>query len=351
VTIPAFGHCPGAERGNSGAPRSCLETVDAPSIRSKMDDVVAKYGPWTAHNIHLGEDIYTIVPGIEGDNEFRLQRIVQIVSDLSPQPLDELRVLDLGCLEGLFAVEFARRGADVVGLEGREANIAKARFAKDVLELGTLELVLDDIRNLSRAKYGEFDVVLCLGVLYHFDAPAVFGVLEHVADVCRGFAIVETHISTTRRRSFGYRGRTYWGSTLDEPASSASEHDRRILWSSLGNRRSVLLTRVSLCNALVHSGFTTVFENHMPVEGETSPDWVTLLAVKRARQRLLSAPAVDDQPWLDLPEETWLISARKHVRVLFKSRVWYQATNSPVYHLLRRLLPERLRRALVRIVS
>src|SRR5687767_12466676 len=95
------------------------DEVDGASIRSKMEDVVAQHGPWTAHNIHLGNDIYTIVPGIEGDNEFRLQRIVQIVSDLSPRPLDELRILDLGCLEGLFAVEFARRGADVVGLEGR----------------------------------------------------------------------------------------------------------------------------------------------------------------------------------------------------------------------------------------
>jgi 2-polyprenyl-3-methyl-5-hydroxy-6-metoxy-1,4-benzoquinol methylase len=325
--------------------------VEAADIRSRMDDVVAKHGPWTAHNIRLVDDIYTIVPGIEGDNEFRLQRIVQIVSDVSPQPLDELRILDLGCLEGLFAVEFARRGAHVVGLEGRKANIAKARFAKEVLELDTLELVQDDIRNLSRATYGEFDVVLCLGVLYHFDAPTVFEVLEHVSDVCRGLAIVETHVSTTRPKRFAYRGRSYRGSTLDEPVSSVSEHDRRILWSSLGNRRSVLLTRMSLCNALVHSGFTTVFESHMPVEGETSPDWVTLLAVKRARQRLLSAPAVDERSWQDLPEETWLVSARKHARVLLKSRVWYQTTNSPAYHLLRRLLPERVRRALVRLVS
>jgi len=327
------------------------DEVDAADIHSQMEDVIAKYGPWTAHNIHLRDDLYTIVPGIEGDNELRLHRIVQIVADVSPQSLDKLRVLDLGCLEGLFAVELARRGAHVVGLEGREANIAKARFAKDVLELGTLELVRDDIRNLSRAKYGEFDVVLCLGVLYHFDAPDVFEVLKNVADVCRGFAIVETHISTTRRKRFAYHGRAYWGSTLDEPVSSASEHDRRLLWASLGNRRSVLLTRTSLCNALVHSGFTTVFESHMPVEGETSPDWVTLLAMKRARQRLISAPAVDDRGWMDLPEETWFISARKHMRLLFKSRVWYQTTNSRVYHLLRRLLPDRVRRVLVSLVS
>ncbi len=84
--------------------------VDAASIHTNMEEVVAKFGPWTAHNIHLGDGIYTIVPGIEGDNEFRLHRIVQIVSDVSPRPLDELRVLDLGCLEGRFACEASSRG-------------------------------------------------------------------------------------------------------------------------------------------------------------------------------------------------------------------------------------------------
>jgi len=339
------------EHGNSGDLQSCFDGLDPLSISGRMNDVVAAYGPWTAHNIHLGGNVYTMLPGIEGDNELRLQRIVQIVSDVCARPFSELRVLDLGCLEGLFAVEFARRGAQVVGLEGREANIAKARLAKDVLGLDTLELVQDDIRNLTRAEYGEFDVVLCLGVLYHFDVPAAFEVLRSVSDVCRECAIVETHISTTRRKSFVFEGHTYWGSTLDEPVSSVGEHDRRLLWSSLGNRRSVLLTRMSLCNALVHSGFTTVFESHMPVEGETSPDWVTLLAMKRERQHVLSAPAVNELEWADLPEQTWPISVRKHAKVLFKSHVWYQATNSRAYHLLRRLLPERARRLLVRLVS
>lgn len=325
--------------------------MNAADIRSRMDALVAEHGRWTAHNIHLGDDLYTIVAGIEGGNELRLRRVVQIISDIGPEPLDRLRILDLGCLEGLFSVELARRGAEVVGIEGREANIAKARFAKDVLGLETLELVRDDIRNLSRAAYGEFDVVLCLGVLYHFDAPEVFEILARVAEVCRGFAIVETHISTTRSRRFAFDGRTYRGSTLDEPAASAHEHDRRLLWSSLANRRSVLLTRTSLCNALTHSGFTSVFENHMPVEGEPSPDWVTLVAMRGTRQDLFSAPELDEQGWRDLPEETWPSAVRKHALVLFKSRVWYQSTNSRAYHFLRRALPERVRRVLVRLVS
>ena len=40
-----------------------------------------------------------------------------------------VRVLDLASLEGMYALELARRGADVVAIEGREANVEKARFA------------------------------------------------------------------------------------------------------------------------------------------------------------------------------------------------------------------------------
>jgi 2-polyprenyl-3-methyl-5-hydroxy-6-metoxy-1,4-benzoquinol methylase len=325
--------------------------LDADLIRTKRDEVVERYGAWTAHNIHLADGVYTIVPGIEGDNEFRLRRVVQTVADIARRPFDELRVLDLGCLEGLFAVELARRGAHVVGVEGREANIAKARFAKDVLELDTLELVQDDIRNVSRESYGDFDVVLCLGVLYHFDAPAVFEVLERLASLCRSFAVIETHISTTSRKRFRFGRAVYRGSTLDEPLSSVDEHDRRLLWSSIGNRQSVLLTRASLCNALVHSGFTSVHESHMPFEGATSPDWTTLVAIKGARQKLVSAPLLETAGARDLPEETLVASTGKHLRVLFRQHVWYQSTNSRAYHTLRRVLPDGIRRTLARFVS
>src|SRR5262249_350381 len=110
------------------------------------------------------------------------------------KPLDTVRVLDLACLEGLHSVEFALNGAKVVGVEGREANLAKARFTKDALSLGNLELVHDDVRNLSRERYGEFDVVLCLGILYHLDTPDVMKLAKNLAEVCTRVAIIDTHL-------------------------------------------------------------------------------------------------------------------------------------------------------------
>ncbi|MBC1220039.1 bifunctional 2-polyprenyl-6-hydroxyphenol methylase/3-demethylubiquinol 3-O-methyltransferase UbiG, partial [Nostoc sp. UCD120] len=85
-----------------------------------------------------------------------------------------MRILDLGCLEGLYSIGLALHGATVVGIEGREVNFQKAKFAKECLGLNNLEFIQDDVLNLSPEKYGYFDIVLCCGILYHLNVPEVF---------------------------------------------------------------------------------------------------------------------------------------------------------------------------------
>ena len=265
--------------------------------------IIEKFGAWSAHNIHLGGDVYTISKTVAGD-EIKLRRIVQSVADIAQRPIGELRILDLACLEGLYAVEFARHGADVVGLEIREPNIEKARFAKDTLGLNNLHLVRDDVRNISVSKYGEFDVVLCLGILYHLDAPDVFPFLERISETCRSFAVIDTHIGTAER-SHVFKGRTYSGSTYSEHARDATpEFKAKQLWASIDNPTSFWPTRVSLLNALSSVGFTSTYECHMPPEPEKPADRLTLIALKGTRQKLLCAPLLDEHPIPDLPEKT-----------------------------------------------
>lgn len=277
-------------------------SVDAETIAQKKAAIIDQYGDWTAHNICLGEDLYTIGQRIVGD-EIKLRRIVQMVTDLSPRPLETMRVLDLACLEGLYGIELARRGAQVVGIEGRAANIEKARFAKEVLSLSNLELFQDDVRNLSRETYGEFDVVLCLGILYHLDAPDVFQFLERIAEVCRGFAIFHTHISETASTVQDYKGVQYWGSLYQEHEAESSQEERlKNLWASLDNPASFWPTRSSLYNALTQAGFTSVFECHIPPEPQIARDRITLVALKGQPQTLFSAPLLLQQPNELVPE-------------------------------------------------
>lgn len=276
--------------------------MDRARVERELREIVARFGPWSAHNIRLAGDLYTIGNEVVGD-EIKLRRILRTVADVAGRPLATLRILDLACLEGMYAVEFARHGAQVVGIEGREQNLAKARFAKEVLALPTLEFVHDDVRNLSRAKYGEFDVVLCLGILYHLDAPDVFVFLERMAEVCRGFAVIDTHIATNAAGSCVHQGRTYRGRTFAEHDPASTPADRAAdLWSSLDNVESFWPTRASLLNALAHAGFTSTYECAMPPEPTKPADRITLVAARGRPLSLLGSPQLDAQPIEDLPE-------------------------------------------------
>jgi hypothetical protein len=259
-------------------------------LERQKQEVIARHGPWTAHNIHLGDGVYTMQPGIVGD-EIKLRRVVQTVFDLSEGSVANLRILDLACLEGMYAIELVRHGAIGVGIEGRAANLAKAAFVKEALGLRNLTLHQDDVRNLSRAKYGSFDVVLCLGILYHLDAPDVFTFLQRIAEVCVRFAIIDTHISVSPEQSRSHEGKLYWGRPYVEHAPTASAEEKaQNLWASLDNAQSFWLTRDSLLDALSHAGFTSVLECHLPAEATKPADRITLVAFKGPRQALKSAP-------------------------------------------------------------
>jgi SAM-dependent methyltransferase len=292
------------------------------ALIDKKDEVIRKTGSWTAHNIHLGHGLYTIAPQITGD-EIKLRRIVQCVSDLSGGSVEGLRILDLACLEGLFAIELARQGANCLGIEGRELNIEKARFAKEALSLDNLELVQDDVRNLSVKKYGSFDVVLCLGLLYHLDVPDVFSFIESLSEVCRKICIVDTRIVFHPKVQYVYNGKTYCGSKSEEHSSTESAGAKMSkLWASLDNNEAFWLSRPSLYNALFHAGFTTAYECNIPAEPAKPADRITVVAIKGKPCNLLSAPlmvnrSLDAMPERPRRENSVAVEALRKVSFLF----------------------------------
>ena len=262
-------------------------------IRQSLQDFTDANGAFTAFSVHLGKGVYTR-PGSRPDR--RLRCFVQAVADLAGKPLDQLRVLDLACLEGHYAIEFALHGARAVGIEIREANLNKARFLKEQLGLDNVEFFQDDVRNLSETKYGRFDVVLCAGILYHLDSPAVFEVLEQIGAVCDRMAIIETYISLEPVISQEYKGKTYWGNHYIEHADEVPPEKKYVdLWSSIDNARSFWLTRNALCNVLDHIGFTSVFVQLNPSLESQPLDRSTFIAIKGQTTRILSHPPTDEQ--------------------------------------------------------
>lgn len=267
--------------------------MDRDEIVRRREEIEARYGPWTAHEIDLGQGIRTLGYEFEAD---KLARIVQIVTDLSRQPIEHLRVLDLGCLEGGYAIELARRGARVVAVEGREANLGKARFAAEVLALDRLELVLDDVRNLSVERWGSFDVVLCLGLLYHLDAPACFELVHRMAEVATRLVVIDTYVGIASLEPFTHAGRTYWGRSIREHEPDAPAEERLAdRWASLDNPKSVWLAKNSLLDLLADAGFSSAFLCEVPFEPDKPSDRLTVVAIRGERQPIAAMPEANER--------------------------------------------------------
>jgi SAM-dependent methyltransferase len=279
-------------------------SVGIDSLRREKEAIEARYGAWTAHNIRLADGLYTISDRPAGD-EVKLRRVTQVALDVCGGSLEGMRVLDLACLEGMYAIEFAVRGAEVVAIEGREANVEKARFAARAL--GTdVDFRQGDVRRLSREEHGEFDLVLALGILYHLDAADLFDLVGRIGDACRRALIADTAVGRSGSEQLHHGGHGYRGTRLVEhPPESTPEDRLEAVWSSLDNLTAVALTRPSLERLLAQQGFTSVFECHVPAEPGKEVDRVTLLALKGAPAGALIAPppaadaaAVPERPHL-----------------------------------------------------
>jgi ubiquinone/menaquinone biosynthesis C-methylase UbiE len=275
--------------------------MDANEIQKKKEAIEAEHGPWTAYNINLGHGIQT-APQFASAH-LRLRRVAQTITDLTKKPWKELRILDLASLEGIFALEFASHGSHVVAIEGREANNARARFAAETLRLENIEFITDDVRNLSLEKYGQFDVVLCSGILYHLPGEEGCQFVRSIADVCTRLTIIDTHVGSKSDCSVSWAGHTYHGTVFSEHSTkdnSAAKAART--WSSLDNCTSFWITKPSLLNLLRDVGFTSVAEIVRPKSFTDYADRLTFAAIKGEPQHVVMSPELEHTPEPDWPE-------------------------------------------------
>jgi len=315
------------------------------SVEEQKREIIARYGAWTAHNIKLDADTYTMFEGIQGD-EHKLRRMLQIIADVSSKPMSQLRVLDLGCLEGLYSIELAMRGATVIAIDGRSANIEKARFAQQVLAVQGVDFIQDDIRTVDVEKYGTFDVVLCLNVLFVVDAPQVPGFIQGLANLCDEMAIIETDLGYLRSASYHHEGQVFEGVLRYPPPAPSGREEGQALWNALDSPVGFDLTRSSLCNALSLAGFTSVFECHVPSVPEPTVRSL-FVAVQGDRQSVIANPVTNTEPLPTVPEERQFVlmlvrMLRSAVPVLSR-REWLRSTWLRVPASLRRAIARRMR--------
>ena len=273
-------------------------------IVRRRDEIAARRGPWRTDNLRVAKGVYTIAEGVEG-NEARVRRALQTVVDVAASPLKGLRILDLGCGEGGFALELGKQGAEVVAIEGRATLAEKAEFARDALGLRRVTILQGDVRRLSPEEHGFFDVVLALGILDRLDAEALFDVAKRVGAVCKGFALVEARLAARPRASYVCDGIVFRGALRREHAANASRAERLAnAERSLDNEQSFLLTRASMLSMLSRSGFTSIAETLDPEAGVDAPCFAAFKGRRVALQTAPQANAVLPSGWGEPPSAT-----------------------------------------------
>jgi 2-polyprenyl-3-methyl-5-hydroxy-6-metoxy-1,4-benzoquinol methylase len=229
-------------------------------------------------------------------NGVKVRRILQITRDFARRPLSELRILDLGCGEGVYAIEAGLRGAEVLALDARTARMEQGAACASRLGLRTVSFRQGDVRRVTIDSVGTFDVVYLLGLLYHLDVPDVFAVLENVHELCGGMLVIDTLISLTAESRVEWRGSAYSGRRCREHEDDDTDAVRRSrALKSIDNTFSFRFTRESLLRALQGTGFTSVCECHVPAEPGKAVDRITLVALKGSPVRLSTYPWVNDK--------------------------------------------------------
>lgn len=175
----------------------------------------------------------------------RLNRVKGLIwerlDDHFEDDLTGLRVLDLASRIGVFSEALAADGATVVGIEGRQANLdqipapARATYVKS------------DVRMVDFTS--QFDVTLCLGLLYHLEAHDALALLRALVGCTKRFMILDTHISAPpgnewrEIEGYPFRGSVY------------GEGDARAPWSAMHNLTSFWFTDASLRLLLIQAGW------------------------------------------------------------------------------------------------
>jgi precorrin-6B methylase 2 len=259
----------------------------AEEIRNLDKDALALFA---RKGLEAGPD----APQVGEANAVKVRRVMQLTADLAARPFEELRILDLGCGEGVYAIEAALRGAEVVAIDARTERMNQGADVAARHGLDRVTFSQEDVRAVAADTHGEFDVVYCLGLLYHLDSPDVFELLDSVHGLCRELLLIDTLIASAPEVEIEFEGRTYEGARVREhQAGDTTEVRRGRVLRSIDNEFAVRLTRSALVRALRDTGFTSVLECHAPLEPGKAADRITLAAVKG------DPVSLSTYPWLN----------------------------------------------------
>lgn len=305
---------------------------------SSFETIVERHGPWSAMAIRLGDGRYTREPAID----YRLKRLIQVASDLTRKPLSQCRVLDLACLEGHYGIELAMHGAETVFIDIREANLAKTAYAIDALGLRHCRVYKDDVRAFHRDIYGDFDIIVCSGILYHLPARDAAQLVQRMQRACRHLCLIDTYVAMREDHFVEIHGRIYAGiEYLEHDIGTSIEAKTEDLWASIDNNESFWFTLNGLATLLQDAGFTSCSEVLLPTHPDLTHDRRMLVALNGAPAPILTSALTHEAPHVDtgLHDPTHLHPAHDEFGPAYRwgKRILPQSVKDAIKPALRRM--------------
>ena len=115
--------------------------------------------------LEMGSNFVFDQPHYDALNTAREATLRQLLESLR-KDLELQNAVDVGCGLGHFAVFLRNLGFDVLALDGRQENVNEAKRRAPEIEFHVANAEDRGIQVL-----GKFDLVLCLGLLYHLENP------------------------------------------------------------------------------------------------------------------------------------------------------------------------------------
>jgi len=126
----------------------------------------------------------------------------ELLSLYKIEDLTKMSILDVGCYDGwiLHQLDLKFNFKRAVGVEPREKNIHKGKFARNYYEIeSAIEILQGSIDSADILLNGEvFDIVLCLGTLHHVESAP--NSVAKLAKLSRDLLIIDSMVIEEPRR-------------------------------------------------------------------------------------------------------------------------------------------------------
>ncbi|MHB8533349.1 MAG: class I SAM-dependent methyltransferase [Solirubrobacteraceae bacterium] len=211
-----------------------------------------------------------------------------------------LRVLDLGCNAGFWSLQAVEAGADFVcGVDGRRMHVEQAELVFEAKGIDPGRFRFEEANIFTHDFRERFDVVLCLGLMYHIAKPLeLFEIFDRTG---AELVVIDTAVSFAPGSHF-------------EVNRDAREDPR----NAVDYEIVLVPTRGALSDLAAEFGYTTVALAHNMSDYTGMRDYLIRrrLAFVCARTRSLDALAAEQPP----PVEPWWNVLRNPAR-----RGWQRA--------------------------